>query len=91
MPHAGEYAINISYMSPGATGFLKIGINEQDFEVYPSFQDSGNDCYHGGSRTVVPVELKGFTKGMNSIRIDNDGEKQGPIIEWISVVVPTDA
>jgi hypothetical protein len=90
LPVAGDYAINISYLSPGAR-FLDIGINNRRPEHY-QLKDTGiYDCDDvDGSSTVVAVELKGFTEGTNIIKLGNDEENPAPFIEWISVVVPTD-
>ena len=88
LPYTGDYAINISYLSPGDTGSLNIGINNQSPKCY-KLRDTGlKDCGDSVSSTVVPVEVKGFTKGMNSIKLGNDGENLAPLIEWILVVVP---
>ena len=88
LPYAGDYAINISYLSPGGTRFLNIGVNNQRPKYY-KLRDTGlKDCGDSVSSTVVPVEVKGFTKGMNSIKLGNDGENLAPLIEWILVVVP---
>ena len=86
---AGDYAINISYLSLRNNGFLNLAINDQRPVSY-ELRDTGSyDCENGGSSTVVAVQAEGFVKGMNSIKLGNDGRNKVPMIEWISVVVPT--
>ena len=88
MSRGGDYAINISYLSPGDNSrFLKVAVNDHAFNIF-SFTTTGFDCENGGSSTVVSLELKGFRNGLNHIQFEKDGDKLAPLIEWISVVTP---
>ena len=89
LSRGGDYAINISYLSPSNNRFLTIAINDQRPAYYELRNTGVSDCENGGSSTVVAVQVEGFVKGMNSINLGNDGDNLAPMIEWISVVVPT--
>jgi len=85
---AGDYALNISYMSK-ETRPLYVKVNDQKKAQRFFFPDTGGWCFENGKTTVVPMELSGFSKGENTItfgNVDETGEV-APMIEWISVVM----
>ena len=87
LPTAGDYAINISYLSPD-TRELSVSVNKQKVRYF-SFKTTKSDCednYEYGSSTVVPIELNGFQIGSNVIEFGQNTENPGPFIEYISVV-----
>lgn len=45
-------------------------------------------CNNGGSSNVLPIELDGFSAGLNSITFGNSNldSANHPLIEWISIV-----
>ena len=64
---------------------IRIGVNDRYAKKFLLAQ-TGPNCLNGGETTVVPVDLKGFKRGENSISFINNGTDLVPMIEWISVV-----
>ncbi len=87
VPSSGDYAINVSYLT-GTTRKLTVAVNKGT-PKYFRFRETGKWCFEdGATSTVVPIELKGLTKGTNLITFgDQMKGKEGPIIEWISIVL----
>mmetsp|Transcript_9528 Transcript_9528/g.14283 ORF Transcript_9528/g.14283 Transcript_9528/m.14283 type:complete len:632 (-) Transcript_9528:110-2005(-) len=87
VPSSGNYAINVSYLTR-TTRKLTVAVNSRT-PKYFSFRQTGKWCFEDGAvSTAVPIELKGLTKGTNLITFgDQMKEKEGPIIEWISIVL----
>jgi hypothetical protein len=87
VPSSGNYAINVSYLTRTKRK-LTVAVNRKT-PKYFRFRQTGKWCWEDGAMsTVVPIELKGLTKGTNLITFgDQMKEKEGPIIEWISIVL----
>lgn len=90
VPAAGEYAINISYIT-AEDRLLQVKVNDVYKDTF-LFPDTGEWCGVGGISTYVPMELRGFVAGRNKITFGNENDRDGeripsPTIEWISVVI----
>lgn len=88
---AGDYAVNVSLMNVGRE-FRNLGIslNDGSTQVFAVGETDENFCSQGGTPLVVPLEVKGFIKGQNKMKLGEDIENGdsfgGPIIEWIQIV-----
>jgi len=87
---AGDYAVNVSFLSKGNRP-LTVQVNTgevKEFMFVSSSQYWCNDKGGGiGTTTVLPIELEGFVEGENTITFGGgDLEKNMPLLEWISIV-----
>ncbi|GFH49990.1 hypothetical protein CTEN210_06468 [Chaetoceros tenuissimus] len=98
VPLDGNYAINVSYISEEPRN-LKVKVNKNAvdpndvFAKTFNFYSTGDNswCEGGtGSTHVVPLELKKFKAGSNTITFGNDGDEDSPVIEWIALVPKQD-
>ena len=66
VPSSGDYAIIISYVTE-TTRDLSVSINNGDPEFIP-FRGTGHWCFNEtASSTVVPIEVKCFKQGTNTV------------------------
>ena len=91
VPIAGDYAVNISYISAENLD-MNVRVNDGEKNIF-GFRLSGRLCFEGntdpdgnGEPTVVAMELQGFEAGANTIHLSQGTTPQGPAIEWIAVV-----
>ena len=88
VPSAGSYAVNVLYNS-GADVDITVKVNKNcGGTLALSFKNTVEWCNNNGSTTVVPIELQGFQKGVNTLTFSQATTSESPMIEWISVVLP---
>jgi hypothetical protein len=84
VPSAGGYALNVAYVTK-VTRNVSVKVINGEVQKF-EFDSSGEWCFNGGSSTVLPIELDGFSAGTNTINFGVDPTESHPLIEWISVV-----
>lgn len=87
MPSSGNYAINVSYVTQ-VKRKMSVAVNKGTPKNF-LFRRTGKWCWEESAMSsVVPIEIEGLIKGENLITFGKQmEEKEGPIIEWISIVV----
>ena len=81
VPSDGGYAVNVAYVAAG-TRNVSVRVNSGKVQIF-EFDSSGEWCFNGGSSTVLPIELDGFSAGTNTINFGVDPTESHPLIEWI--------
>ena len=87
---AGDYAINVSYLSKGERP-ITVQVNNGEVKEFLFMSSSQYWCNEKGgvigTTTVLPIELEGFRNGTNTITFGGGGKDENmPLLEWISIV-----
>ena len=81
VPPDGGYAVNVAYVAAD-TRNVSVQVNSGKVQIF-KFDSSGKWCVNGVSSTVLPIELKGFSAGTNTISFGVNPTESHPLIEWI--------